>query len=69
MKRTIYKIRWTGDHWENVYRDETVEAAIVAQLQRSYETQREALIEEALSKSDYSLAKMYIEHIKNKPLH
>lgn len=69
MKWTIYKIRWVGDHWENVYRDETVEAAIVAQLQRSYETQREALIEEALSKSDYSLAKMYIEHIKNKPLH
>lgn len=69
MKRTIYKIRWVGDRWENVYRDETPEAAIVAQLQRSYETQREALIEEALSKSDYSLAKMYIEHIKNKPLH
>jgi len=69
MKRTIYKIRWTGDGWENVYMDETVESAIVANLQRSYETQREALIEEALSKSDYSLAKMYIEHIKNKPLH
>ena len=69
MKRTIYKIRWTGDGWENVYRDETVEAGIVAQLQRSYEAQREALIEEALSKSDYSLAKTYIEFIKNKPLH
>jgi hypothetical protein len=69
MKRTIYKIRWTGDGWENVYMDETPEAGIVAQLQRSYETQREALIEEALSKSDYSLAKMYIEVIKNKPLH
>ena len=69
MKRTIYKIRWTGDGWENVYMDETVESAIVANLQRSYETQREALIEEALSKSDYSLAKMYIEVIKNKPLH
>lgn len=69
MMRTIYKIRWTGDRWENVYRDETPEAGIVAQLQRSYEAQREALIEEALSKSDYSLAKMYIEVIKNKPLH
>ena len=69
MMRIVYKIRWTGDRWENVYKDETVEAAIVAQLQRSYETQREALIEEALSKSDYSLAKMYIEVIKNKPLH
>jgi hypothetical protein len=67
MKITLYKIRWVG-YWQNVY-DETPEAAIVAQLQRSYETQREALIEEALSKSDYSLAKMYIEHIKNKPLH
>ena len=69
MMRIVYKIRWTGDRWENVYKDETVEAAIVAQLQRSYETQREALMEEALSKSDYSLPKMYSEVIKNKPLH
>jgi len=68
MMRIVYKIRWTGDRWENVY-DETPEAGIVAQLQRSYEAQREALIEEALSKSDYSLAKTYIEFIKNKPLH
>ena len=45
MMRIVYKIRWTGDRWENVYKDETVEAGIVAQLQRSYETQREALIE------------------------
>ena len=67
MKITLYKIRWVG-YWQNVY-GETVEAGIVAQLQRSYETQREALIEEALSKSDYSLAKTYIEFIKNKPLH
>jgi hypothetical protein len=67
MKITLYKIRWVG-YWQNVY-GETVESSIVAQLQRSYETQREALIEEALSKSDYSLAKMYIEVIKNKSLH
>lgn len=60
----IYKIRWTQNGWENVYID-TPEAEVVKQFVKSYEEQRESLIEEALAKSDLSAARQVLDSIRS----
>lgn len=64
MRRTVYKIRWTGNGWENVYTN-TPEADVVQQFVQKYEEQRESLIEEALAKSDLSEANTIIDSIRS----